>query len=97
MSITPEEVAHTARLARLKLTDDQLARFAHELARITEYIDHLREAVAGFPDVDVPRREADSRCSLRPDVVDDWFDSSRVIKAAPATKGNLFKVPKVIG
>ncbi|GAB4313658.1 MAG: Asp-tRNA(Asn)/Glu-tRNA(Gln) amidotransferase subunit GatC [Candidatus Zixiibacteriota bacterium] len=97
MSITHEEVIHTAKLARLRLTDMEVERFSRELARITEYMDQLNEAVRCLGDDDAPADPTDSRESLRPDIIERWFDSSLVLRAAPDTKGHLFRVPKVIG
>lgn len=97
MSITHEEVIHTAKLARLRLTDTEVERFSRELARITEYMDQLEGAVKRLGDEDVPVVPADGRAALRPDTIEQWFDSSVVLRAAPDTKGHLFRVPKVIG
>lgn len=97
MSITHDEVIHTAKLARLRLTDAELDRFSRELARITGYMDQLKEAVEQLGDDDIPAVRTDSRMTLRPDHVEQWFDSSVVLRAAPDTKGHLFRVPKVIG
>ncbi|OGC82347.1 MAG: hypothetical protein A2V81_02335 [Candidatus Abawacabacteria bacterium RBG_16_42_10] len=43
MSISLEEVRHVARLARLKLTADEEARFAPQLANIIDYLGMLQE------------------------------------------------------
>jgi aspartyl-tRNA(Asn)/glutamyl-tRNA(Gln) amidotransferase subunit C len=37
------DVAHVARLARLALGDDELARLEHDLRKILAYVDELRE------------------------------------------------------
>jgi aspartyl-tRNA(Asn)/glutamyl-tRNA(Gln) amidotransferase subunit C len=97
MSITHDEIIHTAKLARLRLTGDELDRFSRELARITEYMDQLKDAVDRFNDDHSPPDRSDNRDTLRPDTIEQWFDSSVVLRAAPDTKGRLFRVPKVIG
>ena len=41
--ISPEEVQHVARLARLHLTDEEAERMREQLDAILAYIDKLRE------------------------------------------------------
>ena len=43
MSLTREEVKHIATLARLELSDEEIARYQSELTRILEYVSQLQE------------------------------------------------------
>ena len=43
MAISPEEVRHVARLARLTLTDDEVARFGEQLSAILEAVSKVSE------------------------------------------------------
>jgi aspartyl-tRNA(Asn)/glutamyl-tRNA(Gln) amidotransferase subunit C len=43
MAISPEEVRHVARLARLTLTDDEVARFGDQLNAILEAVSKVAE------------------------------------------------------
>lgn len=43
MSLSPEEVRHAARLARLGLDEGEVARFAHQLSQILDYFQVLQE------------------------------------------------------
>ncbi len=43
MEISPEEVRHVARLARLTLTDDEVARFGEQLSAILEAVSKVSE------------------------------------------------------
>ena len=43
MAISPEEVRHVARLARLTLTDDEVARFGEQLSAILEAVGKVAE------------------------------------------------------
>ena len=97
MSITPEEVAYTARLARLRLTADELERFGRDLARVTEYISQLNEALQSGAETDLGDRLVATRGDLRSDEINQWFDPKRVLEQAPDAGDNLFRVPKVIG
>jgi len=47
MALTTEEVRKIATLARLRLTPEQEATFAHQLGRIVDYIDQLQSFAAG--------------------------------------------------
>ncbi len=43
MAISPEEVRHVARLARLTLTDNEVARFGEQLSAILEAVSKVSE------------------------------------------------------
>jgi aspartyl-tRNA(Asn)/glutamyl-tRNA(Gln) amidotransferase subunit C len=43
MALTSEHVRHIAKLARLKVSDEEVERFAVQLTSILEYVDMLRE------------------------------------------------------
>jgi aspartyl-tRNA(Asn)/glutamyl-tRNA(Gln) amidotransferase subunit C len=42
-SLTPDQVRHIAKLARLRLTDDEVEKFAPQLTSIFQYVDLLSE------------------------------------------------------
>ena len=42
-TITTEEVKHVAALARLEFNEEEIQQFAHQLARIIDYIGKLNE------------------------------------------------------
>jgi|SRR3989304_5111013 len=97
MPITPEDVAHTARLARMELTTDEIERFRRELAQITEYMAQLSEAITGneSPEPVLPLiKDAEA---LRDDVVVPSFDQRTALSQAPDSKDGFFRVPRVIG
>src|SRR5438105_4276031 len=62
MSVTREDVEHVARLARLRLSEDEIARFTVQLNSILEHIQELSDAQAGAAeglnvvDWDAPQR-----------------------------------------
>ncbi|MDD4287428.1 MAG: Asp-tRNA(Asn)/Glu-tRNA(Gln) amidotransferase subunit GatC [Candidatus Peribacteraceae bacterium] len=43
MSLTPAQVRHIAKLARLTIHDDEVEKFAKELSAILDYIEKLKE------------------------------------------------------
>jgi aspartyl-tRNA(Asn)/glutamyl-tRNA(Gln) amidotransferase subunit C len=91
----PHDVAHVAALARLTLTDEELARFTGQLARV---IDHARDVasleVAGVPPTSHP---VPLRNVLRPDVPRPCLPRDEVLAGAPEVEDGRFKVPRIIG
>lgn len=43
MSLTPTQVRHIAKLARLTIRDDEVSKFTKELSAILDYIEKLKE------------------------------------------------------
>jgi aspartyl-tRNA(Asn)/glutamyl-tRNA(Gln) amidotransferase subunit C len=93
--ITPADVQHVARLARLSLTEAEIARFVPQLESILDY-------VAMMDKLDVTNVEPMAHALplsnvLREDVVTPSLPVEKVLQNAPETDGPFFKVPKVIG
>jgi aspartyl-tRNA(Asn)/glutamyl-tRNA(Gln) amidotransferase subunit C len=91
------DVERLARLARLRLTDEEMTRFAGQLARILEYADTVRQVdTAHVPPTSHPL--ADSAEHARDDRASSFPARDEALAAAPeADKGaGLFKVPRVI-
>jgi aspartyl-tRNA(Asn)/glutamyl-tRNA(Gln) amidotransferase subunit C len=93
--ITPDDVAHVARLARLHLTEDELEAFTGQLADVLE---HAAD-VEGLDVADVPPTSHPYPLTnvLRDDVVTSSLDRAEVLAQAPAVEDNQFKVPPVLG
>lgn len=93
--ITPEEVAHVARLARLAVDDDEVARLVVELGEVLE---HAQEVSAldteGVPPSSHPLPFANV---LRDDEVRPGLERSRFLAGAPDVEGDMVKVPRVAG
>jgi aspartyl-tRNA(Asn)/glutamyl-tRNA(Gln) amidotransferase subunit C len=93
--ITPEEVAHVARLARLAVDDNEVARLVVELGEVLE---HAQEVSAldteGVPPSSHPLPFANV---LRDDEVRPGLERSRFLAGAPAVEGDMVKVPRVAG
>jgi aspartyl-tRNA(Asn)/glutamyl-tRNA(Gln) amidotransferase subunit C len=90
-----EDARHVARLARLSLDEERLARFTPQLESILEYVAKIGQAdVSGVP----PMAHALPLANvLREDVVEPSLSIEEVLQNAPETDGRFFKVPKVIG
>jgi aspartyl-tRNA(Asn)/glutamyl-tRNA(Gln) amidotransferase subunit C len=93
--ISASDVAHVARLARLELTDDELARFTDQLGAVLE---HARDVealdTAGVPPTAHPLPLANV---LRDDVVVPCLDREEVLAQAPEVESERFRVPRILG
>ncbi len=93
--ITGDDVAKVARLARLRLTDDELDRFTHQLSDI---LDHAADMEALDLDAVEPLAQPVPLVNvLRPDEPGTPLDRDVVLAAAPAAEDGQFRVPPVLG
>lgn len=94
MAITPEDIQHTARLARLELTPEETARFGRDLQKILEYIDQLRSVdISGVE----PQRQCNRKLDcLREDRVAPSLSRDDALGNAPDIRDGMFRVPRVI-
>lgn len=97
MKITTDEVRHVAELANLALSEDEIARMAHDLDEILSHMDKLNEldTVSVAPMAQV-LYEAEETATLREDRERATIGSVEALKNAPLSGGGYYKVPKVI-
>lgn len=89
------EVARIAELARLRLTEDQLAHYAEHLGAVLDHADDLDEVdLDGVPATwqAVPLTNV-----VRDDVVAAEIDPDEVLAQAPAVEDHQFRVPPILG
>ena len=93
MSLTLKDVEHIARLARLKLTDGQMEQSRGQLSSILDHIAKLQE----LDTQDVPPTTGGGLTSmpLRADEARPGLDTATLLKTAPETSDDQFKVPPV--
>ncbi|MCW1892350.1 MAG: Asp-tRNA(Asn)/Glu-tRNA(Gln) amidotransferase subunit GatC [Candidatus Uhrbacteria bacterium] len=95
MSLTREEVASIAHLARIGLSDEELDRTGHELDSVLDYVNRLQRIdTDGVPEASALPVDAGA---FRPDVVDACVESERalILQNFPASSGDLLKAPAV--
>ena len=93
--ISRDDVAHVARLARLDLTDEELDRFAGQLAAVLEHAADLAAVdTAGIPPTAHPFPLVNV---LREDIVGRSLDRDEVMAMAPAAEDGRFRVPRILG
>lgn len=94
MSIDTGTAAKVAKLARIKVEDDQLPALAEEFNRILGFIEQLGEVdVEG---VEPMTSVAPQRLKRREDVVTDGGYQGKVLSNAPDAREGFFAVPKVV-
>lgn len=95
IQITSEVVAKVARLARLNLTAEELARTTDQL---TDMLEHFRDIdKLDLADVVPMTQPHPLKNILRDDVVVPGLDHHEVLDNAPAAEDGRFRVPPTIG
>lgn len=93
--ITRSDVTHVARLARLDLSDDEIARLAEQLADV---LDHASDIDAlELDDVAPTSHPLETANVLRADELRESLDRSEVLAAAPSVESGRFRVPPILG
>lgn len=93
--LTRQDAAYVARLARIDLSDEELDRFAGQLADVLEHaaavssLDTAGVAPTAHP---LPLRNV-----MRPDEVRPSLKRSEVLAAAPDSEDGRFRVPPILG
>lgn len=94
-SISRDDVAHVARLARLQLTDEQIDTFTPQLAAI---LGHAADVEAlELDDVPPTAHPFPLKNITRPDVPRDAGIRDAVLDQAPSAEDGMFRVPPVLG
>jgi aspartyl-tRNA(Asn)/glutamyl-tRNA(Gln) amidotransferase subunit C len=93
MSLTIEEVKHVARLARLRLADDELEKMRTDLSRILDYIDMLKEV--DVSDVTPTAQVSDLFNVMREDETRPALPREDVLANAPEQQDGMFRVKAI--
>ena len=91
--INKKDVEHVAKLARIKLTDEETVKFTKQLGDIIKYVDQLNEVdtrgvepmAHPYPLVNVVRK----------DIVNYKITKEELLKNAPDKEDSFLKVPKI--
>jgi len=94
MSVSPEQVRHIAKLARIAMSDEEIERLAPELNNILGWVEQLAEV--NTEGVEPLTAVIDLKLRLRDDVVNDGNIRDAVLANAPEGQHGFFAVPKVI-
>jgi aspartyl-tRNA(Asn)/glutamyl-tRNA(Gln) amidotransferase subunit C len=94
MSLSTEEVAKVALLARLRLSPDELATFTGQLRSIVEYFDQIQ--ALDTRDVEPLAHGVELRNVFRDDVRGPALDREDALANAPRRDAEGFLVPAVL-
>ncbi|MDB5027689.1 MAG: asparaginyl/glutamyl-tRNA amidotransferase subunit [Candidatus Eremiobacteraeota bacterium] len=90
------DIRHVARLARLALTDDEIATFGPQLGSLMTHVDALgqldTENVPATAQV-VPSRNVQRDDAIRPEII---LSREAALMNAPQAQGPYFRVPRII-
>ncbi len=95
MALTAADVARLGELARIRLTDEELAHLAPQLDVILTSVARVTE-VAG-DDVPPTSHALPLTNVFREDVVTPSLPAEAVLAAAPAVEDGRFRVPRILG
>ncbi|HLY06887.1 MAG TPA: Asp-tRNA(Asn)/Glu-tRNA(Gln) amidotransferase subunit GatC [Rhizomicrobium sp.] len=94
MSVDDKTVRRIATLARIALTEEQVAPIAHELNGIFSWVEQLKEIdVEGVPPM---TSVVEQHLRMRDDVVTEGNSAAALMTNAPEAEDHFFVVPKVV-
>lgn len=95
MSLSRQEVAKVASLARLALADDELDRMTSQLGSIVGFVSQLEELDTA--NVEPLAHPLDAKNVFRDDIVKPSLSTAEALQSAPRHDGECFLVPAVLG
>ena len=94
MQVDEATVRRIARLARIKVSDEEAKGLEKELSGILDWVKQLDEVDTSA--VEPMTRVVDQQLKMRDDVVTAGGDASAILANAPQSEDNFFVVPKVV-
>ena len=92
--ISKEEVSKVARLAKLKLNEEQIDNHASQLEKILDYINQLEKI--DTTNVPCTTRAIEVINNFRSDVKEKYKNRDDILNLAPSREDDFIKVPKII-
>ncbi|MBA2474213.1 MAG: Asp-tRNA(Asn)/Glu-tRNA(Gln) amidotransferase GatCAB subunit C [Pseudonocardiales bacterium] len=93
-TISRDEVAHLARLARLAVTEEELDLFASQLEVILTSVARVGEVAA--TDIEPTSHAVGLTDVFRPDVPRPGLTQQQALSGAYATEDGRFRVPRIL-
>jgi len=94
MHVDETTVRRIARLARIKITDDEAKGLEKELSGILDWVEQLGQVDTDA--VEPMTRVVAQDLKMRDDVVTDGGKADDIVANAPASEDHFFVVPKVV-
>ncbi len=94
LSVGPETVRHIAKLARVKVEEEEVAKFSEQFSRILEFFNELDKI--DVSNVEPMYHVIPLENVLREDKPSQPLDVEDALKNAPERKDKYFKAPPII-
>ena len=94
MSLEKEDIIKIAHLARLRINDEDVPKYANDLPRILTMVEQI--SAVSTEGVTPMAHPLDARQRLRADVVTETNQREHLQENAPEVESGLFLVPQVI-
>jgi aspartyl-tRNA(Asn)/glutamyl-tRNA(Gln) amidotransferase subunit C len=94
LSLSPEEVRHIALLARVGLTDEEVARLQVQLSQILDYFERLK--AVDTENVPPTAHTLAMDNVMRDDEPQPSFDKEDILANAPQREEDLFRVRAIL-
>lgn len=95
MEVSREEILHIAKLASLKLKEDEIEEYIKNLQDILNFANIVNQAP--IEGLDIANGGAyDMYNVFRKDEIKDFEDKEALLENAPEKEDHMFKIPKVL-
>ena len=94
MTVSKEEILHIAKLANLKLKEEEIPEYIKNLQDILNYANIVDNAPIEGLDTSIGALE--NYNVFRKDEIKVFEDNKALLQNAPEEEDNMFKIPKVI-
>ncbi len=92
-----EDLIKTARLARLRLSEEEMLTFTSQLEIVFKYFNHISSVnTQGVDPLVHPLGDIEPSAPLREDQAQDVQNKRELLELAPQRLGNEYKVPPVV-
>ncbi len=92
--LSKEEVLHVAKLARIRLNEEEIEKYQVELKKLLNDVEKIND-VKGYDD-EMLIATWEENAKLREDKPGEMLDPKEVLENAPHHSGNYISVPVVI-
>lgn len=94
MALSEKDVQYVAKLARLEVTDQEVAKYTQQLANILGYVEQLNQLDTS--NVEPLTHPLDMKNVFREDKVLPSLTQKEVLSNGPEVQSGHFKVPKIM-
>lgn len=94
MTISKEDALHVAKLARLKLQNEEVELYTAQLNNILDYAQELQQVET--KNIEPTFHPVPAKEFLREDTVKEFANKQAIIANGPDVSGTSFVVPKIV-